>query len=55
MGTRIALAAKNDVDGAVQEFQELIRSDPNDADAHHNLGIALLMKGDHVSTSKQLL
>jgi protein O-GlcNAc transferase len=40
------LLQSGDLDGAVKQLQSAIQSDPNFADAHFQLGLALKQKGD---------
>jgi Flp pilus assembly protein TadD len=35
------LYAKGDLDGAIDEYREALRLNPNDANTHNNLGVAL--------------
>ena len=42
----MALGRTRDFDGAITEFNEVIRLQPNAPIAHHDLGLALYMKGD---------
>ena len=37
---------KGDLDGAIAEYREALRLNPNDDEAHFNLGVALGKKGD---------
>jgi Flp pilus assembly protein TadD len=41
-----ALFGKRNLDGAIAEYREAIRLDPNYTEAHDNLGVALGYKGD---------
>ena len=41
-----ALRAKGDLDGAIAEYREALRLNPNNALAHNGLGFALEKKGD---------
>ena len=40
-----ALLEKGELDGAITEFQEVLRLNPNDDDAHYCLGAAFGRKG----------
>ena len=40
-----ALAQQGDVEGAITEYHNAIRTDPNYADAHNGLGAVLIQKG----------
>jgi Flp pilus assembly protein TadD len=40
------LKKKGDVDGAIAEYREALRLNPNDDDPHVNLGLALAKKKD---------
>ena len=42
----LALKNKCDLDGAVAEYREALRLDPNIARAHNNLGVVLEQNGD---------
>jgi tetratricopeptide (TPR) repeat protein len=42
----VALYDKDDLDGAIREYREALRIQPDYADAHVNLGVALYDKGD---------
>ena len=37
---------KGDLDGEIAEYREALRLNPNNADAHNDLGVALEQKGD---------
>ena len=50
----IALARKGDWDGAMAEFREALRLDPNDYKAHFNLGLALGNKDDLIGEISEL-
>jgi len=39
------LGAKGDLEGAMAEYREALRLNPNEAKAHNNLGLALEKKG----------
>ncbi len=41
-----ALDESGETDGAIAEYKESIRIEPNDAEAHYNLGISLAKKHD---------
>jgi tetratricopeptide (TPR) repeat protein len=41
-----AVAGRNDTAGAANVYRELVRRDPNFAEAHNNLGLVLLQSGD---------
>ena len=40
------LGDKQDVDGAIAEYREEVRINPDEAKAHHALGLALTKKGE---------
>lgn len=40
-----ALEGKGDVDGEIAEYRTALRPDPNNVQAHYNLGYALAKKG----------
>jgi Flp pilus assembly protein TadD len=42
----MALSSKGNLDEAIAEFRDAIRINPNDASAHHFLGIALSKKAE---------
>ncbi len=49
----VALLQKNDLDGAVAEFQEVVRLRPADASGYSLLARTLEMKGDHAAAVEQ--
>jgi tetratricopeptide (TPR) repeat protein len=50
---RVALHKRGEPDGAIAEFRTALRLDPNDVNAHYNLGIALQKLGSKAEAREE--
>lgn len=53
MGLGSALRSTGDLKGAIAEYREAVRLNPQFSYAHYNLGSALLVHGDQAEAAKE--